>query len=259
MLYEGTLTKCSPLVTLSTQPKNALTRRTRTPPDLKWLLNERAALAGAVETAVARQALLAVHLQQAERQRFKLTAALAGTESALAHNRATVAALDVTIRLAYAHVEPTAGGVVNALAGKYGKRGALTQFISQTLKDASPAPVDTKQLINHVALHFQLSLPLLLPSSRTSLRTSIKTVLYRLAHANLVELLHAPSCKTPGVWRWKQLPTIAELAGMAAQAGIAAAPASTPTSNPTSTVTAGEPTRKAASDGHAPAADAHTP
>lgn len=106
-------------------------------------------------------------------------------------------------------------------AGKYGKRGALTQFVSQTLKDASPATVDTRQLINQAAAHFQLSLPF--PSSRTSLKKSIKTALYRLVQERLVEPLHGAASGTPGVWRWKQPATLADLAVRAAAIAKAAA------------------------------------
>jgi hypothetical protein len=46
------------LPTTQALPNEPAPARTRTPPDVKWLLNERAALAGAVSKAVAKQQAL---------------------------------------------------------------------------------------------------------------------------------------------------------------------------------------------------------
>ncbi len=203
-----------------TNVPNSPSVRTRTPPDLKWLLNERAAIAGEIGKTYFHQKALAPRLAALQRKVDAITALMLRCAEARESHQVTLDALDASIGLAYSRVEPSAGGVVYAWAGKYGKRGALTQFILQTLKDASPAAVDTIQLINQVVLHFQLTLPF--PSSRRSLRTSVKTALYCLARARLVEPLHGTARGIPGVWRWKQPATLVDLAVRAAAIAKAA-------------------------------------
>ncbi len=215
MLYEDILTKCPPLVTRPTSPQNALTRRTRTPPDLKWLLNERAALSGAVETSVVRQGLLTARLQRAERQCTKLAATLAGSERALGRSRAAIDALDATIRMAYAEVEPSAGGVVKAWAGKYGKRGGLREYLAQVVRDAAPTPVTLALAINLAAHRFGLVFAI--PEDRQRFRYSVRKTLRTLAKDGLIEAVHGSNGRmSTAAWRWTQLPTIAELAAQAA-------------------------------------------
>jgi hypothetical protein len=195
--------------------------RTRTPPDLKWLLNERAAIAGEIRKTYLHQKALAPRLAALQLKMDGVTALMQQCADVRKSHQATLAALDATIGLAYSQVDPSVGGVVLAWDGKYGKRGALKQFVSQTLRVAAPTPVSTRQLINQAILHFQLSLPL--PSSRVSLKKSIKTALYRLVQGRLVEPLHGTSSGTPGIWRWKQPATLADLVVRAAAIAKAAA------------------------------------
>lgn len=78
--------------------------RSLTPPDLKWLLVERATLAG--------------DLLQMELRRAELTAEIAKTKS-------RVQALDTTIRLCHSNARPDAAGAVRRHTPGYGRRGAL--------------------------------------------------------------------------------------------------------------------------------------
>lgn len=164
---------------------NFTTTRTVTPAALKWLLNERAAIAGAISKASARQEVLSAKLGAlqctVERQNRLLQESLQ-KNTAL---QVTMSAIDTTIGLAYADVEPKAAGIVHAWAGRYGERGALIKFVEQTLQNAGSLPVRTAELINKAIAQFALSI--VGPAERRSLNHSVKGSLRQLARKNLAE------------------------------------------------------------------------
>jgi hypothetical protein len=105
--------------------------RSRTPPLLKWLLVERATLAGDVARAheqeadvnreltvvQARLTVLAQDVERLQLYRTRLPCVLREMQSRMA-------ALDTAIGLASMdQVEPAAAGIVRSFAGRYGKRG----------------------------------------------------------------------------------------------------------------------------------------
>jgi len=104
---------------------------TRTPPDLKWLLNERAALAGEIEKASLRHATL-VHTQaRLEKQLAGVMTAIERARVDKKRSQASLDALDATMGLVNIQVNPCAAGTVMAWAGKYGMRGGLRDYIAQ--------------------------------------------------------------------------------------------------------------------------------
>lgn len=192
---------------------DSISGRTRTPSDLKWLLNERAATAGALEeVAVRRQ-----HLTKK-----------------LARLQKTLEDLDTAIGLLYPQVQIDAAGVVHAWAGKYGKRGALTESIKQALRDAHPASINVPMLRYCMAQKFGLSV--LTYAETESLRNSIKNCLSRLVKTGQVEYIRNPAGgNAPGAWRWKPPTSFADIAAKAqrlANAKAEARNASSPDSNP---------------------------
>ncbi len=185
--------------------KNVLEPGTRSPPDLKWLLNERAALAGEVSKAEVTQAGLQVKQARLEQHLAKVQSLLARSQCAQSRAQASIDALDVTIALAYAQVEPTVGGVIEAWAGKYGKRGGLGEFIAQSLRTAAPAPLTTSVMMELAAHRFGIMFPL--AKDRRSFNKSVNSSLYWLRKRGLAEPLHSRKLGSHGVWRWKaQLP-----------------------------------------------------
>ncbi len=80
--------------------KDALEPGIRTPPDLKWLLNERAALAGQVSKAEVTQAGLQVKQARLEQHLAKAQGLLARSQCAKSRAQASIDALDVTIAFA---------------------------------------------------------------------------------------------------------------------------------------------------------------
>lgn len=181
--------------------------QTRTPPDVKWMLNERAALAGEVSKAEATQAGLTAKQVRLQQQLAKVQFLRERSQCAQSRAQASIDALDVTIALAHSRVEPTAGGVVEAWAGKYGKRGGLGEFIAQSLRESAPAPLTTTILMNLAAQHFGVTFPL--AKDRRSFNKSVSSSLFWLLKRGLAEPLHDRKEGSHGVWRWKaQTPTL---------------------------------------------------
>lgn len=176
-------------------------QRTRTPPDVKWLLNERAALAGEVSKAEATQAGLQAKQARLTQQLTKVQFLMERSQCAQSRAQASMAALDATLALAHSRVEPTAGGVVEAWAGKYGKRGGLGEFIAQSLREAAPAPLTTSVLMDLAARQFGLTFPL--AAERRSFNKSVNSALTWLRRRGLAEPLHRREPGSHGVWRWK--------------------------------------------------------
>lgn len=104
----------------------------KTPPHLKWLLSERAMLAGELARLAERIEKLVVLRDQA-------------TEK--------LRALDRTLARADSRVRPDAGGIVRAHT-RYGARGALTDFIVLQLEQAAPAFLDTPEITHLCAVYF---------------------------------------------------------------------------------------------------------
>lgn len=172
----------------------------RTPSDIKWLLNERAALSGEA-------------LQLAER-RQRLEARLATVEY-------RIFAIDRTVELINAWVSGNAAGTVRAWKGRYGSRGALREAVSALLIAAAPAPVSTWELSSAIQICF--SLEFATRSERTKWKdNSLRACLRSLLADGKVERIHSASYSgshESGQWRWRNgLPSLAELASLSEHA-----------------------------------------
>jgi hypothetical protein len=184
---------------------------------VKWLLNERAALAGEVSKAQATQQGLLAKQSRLQKQLAGVHVLLTRSLVAQGRAQASIDALDATLALAHSRVEPTAGGVVDAWAGKYGKRGGLGEFIAQALRDVAPAPLTTTVLMDMAARHFGLAFPL--PADRRSFNKSVNSSLTWLRKRDQAEPLHSRALSSHGIWRWKaQTPTLEALQARAAAA-----------------------------------------
>lgn len=194
--------------------------RTRTPPDLKWLLNERAALAGEISKAFTRRNTLEARIAKTQRQLIEHTRVLEGANRALATSQASLQALDATLQRAYSAVHPGAAGVVHAWAGKYGKRGGLTDFLLKTLQDAAPTPVTTTVSINLAIKHFGLVINT--PRERTLFRHAVRSAFRELVKKGIVEALHESHLRGSGIWRIKPSTPFADMAAKAQRLAKAA-------------------------------------
>ena len=197
-----------PSVSAQPLPREATTQ-VRTPSDVKWLLNERAALAGENERAVAKQGALQDKVEKLERQLSKAIQQRDSAGIAASRARASMGALDATMALVNSKVEPTYAGVVDAWAGKYGTRGALGKFVEDTLRQAAPAPVTTTVLIDLASRLFGLAFTL--PADRRSFRKSVSSALTALLKRGRIEPLHSREGGSHGLWRWKEMPSLEAL------------------------------------------------
>lgn len=189
--------------------------RTKTPPALKWLLNERAAIVGALDrNAKAQKRLLA------ESERATLTLAKATRQLALIalqddEYRQQAAALGTTISLLDARVDPAAAGSVAPWAGKYGERGGLTRYLVQVLQRAEPHHVPTSVLVDLVIDRFALEERA--PLSLKDLRDTIRTRLVRAQRRHPeIQLGHVKvGAQTFSAWGWKPEGALDQLRALA--------------------------------------------
>lgn len=191
---------------------DASTDRSRTPPDLKWLLNQRAAYLGSLQQAEARAASLRQKVSQQEVQLAKSRASLKAAQDAALSFQGDIRALDVVLDVMHRQANKDAISPVKAWAGRYGARGAQRQFIMSFLQAAAPYPVKTVSVVD--ALQHKFDLAVETPKERDNLRYSVRKTLRLLRDVDgLVESLHVRKKGTPdGLWRWKEsAPTLGQL------------------------------------------------
>lgn len=113
----------------------SLSGQTRTPPHLKWLLNERAMLAGELQW---RQSVVKALLTE------------------IGDLRTRIEALDSAMALFDDRVDPAAAGTVRATKERYGSRGGLRRFLLEDLQQAGTGGRDTATLTIRAAAKFQV-------------------------------------------------------------------------------------------------------
>ena len=166
--------------------------RERTPPGLKWALNQRAALAGRAE---------------------KLGVKVQHFQSKLDAVQAEVEALDITISAMSSRVRPDALGTINAWQGRYGERGALKAFLEQQLRAAGKVGATTPELARAAQDTFGLVFETAVDWAAFR-RCSVGNQLNQWKKRGLVRVNYqaGPTGKTAR-WRWAEDgPTLADLA-----------------------------------------------
>lgn len=171
--------------------------RPRTPSDQKWLINERAVLAGQLQALEAEEARLAARK---------------------AYLRRMLDALDS----AHAQLVPEAPVmpvfVVNAHS-RYGGRGNCIRWVRETLQTAYPLGVDTSTLTRAAEKAFGLDLADAQHRGRFR-RNSLRAALRKLLVQGEAERLHRPAGDgipdLAGQWRW--VPPTAAFADIVAEA-----------------------------------------
>ena len=154
--------------------------RTRTPPDLKWVLNELAAVNGElarVEQALGRFHARREHLAKTQAALQRVVAELSG---------AAGASFDLSVNT---HERWTG-------------RGKLRNCLRQALKDAYPAGLSSSVLTDHVALVFGIELPNAAERKRF-MDNSVRSALTSMRRRGEVEPLHdfKGMASRPGIWR----------------------------------------------------------
>lgn len=174
--------------------------RSTTPPFLKWLLSERAAIAGDIVRLSDLEAAL-VHKRGALSMQLCVTEQkIADAASKREAAKNTLNALTRTIELQYAQVNPSAAGVVKAHAGKYGKRGGLKGYIAQLLMAVGTGGVATSHLIQNASRQF--TIPLTVRHEGQSLKKSVNSALVALQREGKAEILAAGGPHNSNIWHW---------------------------------------------------------
>lgn len=139
---------------------------------------------------------------------------LAVAEKALELSSKNLQALDSTLAQLNSQVDPRAGGAVKAWKGRYGERGALTQFLLELLKRSAPAPMALAVIVDQVELHFGIHHSVLEP--RKNLRYSIRTRLRALQAKTGKVAPHRPTPGHPaGYWVYQELASMDKLRELA--------------------------------------------
>jgi hypothetical protein len=176
-------------------------RRRNTPPDLKWLLNERASVLGAIQSQDERRSQLEAKQQRLEHQLEIVQRDCQRTGVAIGRLQTNLQALDTAIAMAYSQANPESAGAVQAWAGRYGERGALTAFVKSALQHCAPSMLTMTVLMDMAAKQFGQTFTL--PSERRSFRKSVRSALHALHQKGYVEPLHSGQSSEHGQWRWK--------------------------------------------------------
>ncbi|MGH6639164.1 MAG: hypothetical protein ACREBY_11270 [Polaromonas sp.] len=164
---------------------------TRTPPHFKWLLNERAMLAG--------------EAQRINRQIQALQGLLPPlTEKLLA--------LDSAMALFDARVRPDAAGVVLA-HDKYGERGALIKRVEFEIRAAGASGVDTLTLANRIAVYFGFAFETKKEFTKFCQDTVGSTVRDLKNKGSIEALFASRGGHVPSVWRAKKALSVLDLRG----------------------------------------------
>lgn len=197
-LYLGNVTPCSLPVPEQT--------RSRTPPALKWMLNERAALAGRLQRSARELVPLKEQHAAAMARANALATRVAEAEEKHQEVAHAMQALDTVLQAAFPLVNPAAAGVVNAWAGKYGRPGALKAFLLSVVERSSPEPVTTAELFEAVVWRFKLKLN---AAQRTDFRRNLRIALRREA-GHIEEVSKSGNRGVIG-WRWRTGPSLSQL------------------------------------------------
>ena len=194
--------------------------REKTPPDVKWLLVERATIAGNIVNmekcfAELKAELVAQRASLADAERK-----CAAFPSKIAHTKQTLTALDTVIRLTDVRVNRIAGGIVRAHNPRYQRRGALKELIISAIKAAGDVGIRSHSIANLVVDHFELTFASKAEFVRFK-ANSVQSRIKFLHHEDLIEL--APSNANTSArcfWRWKNhtqtFATLAEQSRLAA-------------------------------------------
>ena len=187
----------------------------KTPTALRWLAEKRARTAG--DLASCRRAAETIAME-VEAMQADLLLSQQYLQAAIAKkDRLTteLAALDQTLVIYDSGIRPNEIETIRSWSGQYGKRGALKDFLIETLKSRAPEFVSSTELSLIVIMRFSLHFE----------HKEARTHWYKGAFKNTLKVLAAQGSVergagrlvlsgTPGTWRWKGAiqPTLAELA-----------------------------------------------
>lgn len=167
-------------------------------------MNERAAVLGQIGKAQDRVKSFEREVLRFEEMLAKAKLRKESSQQQVAEKQRTLTALDTSISLVDSRIRADAAGGLVPWKDKYGPRGALSNFIRDALRKASPEPLSGAELTKLATEHFNLKL--LTPPERKSFRDTVKAVL-RLAvqRDGVAERLQKANAKQRNaLYRWKE-------------------------------------------------------
>jgi hypothetical protein len=179
----------------------------KTPSDLKWLLNERASILGALQSQDERRLRLEAKQQKLAHQLEIVQRDTQRTAVTIGRLKTNLQALDAAIGMLNTTANPECLGAVQAWAGRYGERGALTAYVKETLQACAPEMLTMTVLMDMAASQFGQTFSV--PAERRSFRKSVRSSLHSLHKQGYIEPLHSGEGSEHGQWRWK--PTVSSL------------------------------------------------
>lgn len=175
------------------------------PSALKWLAEKRARIAGELKSALQLSEHLLEDVEEANEALETAKRLLEAARQKEVRALEELAALDQVVVMYDQGIDPSLIEPIKAWEGTYGKRGALRQFLIDTLQAAAPRYLSTKELEYATISNFSLVFEH--PNERThwyggSFRNTIKV----LASQGLIERKNNQVSHSPvvGYWRWKQ-------------------------------------------------------
>ena len=184
-----------------------------TPPPLKWLAEKR----GRILSQLLKAQLI---LEEQNRRVAKLQLAAASASECVNRLQLDLHALDRTVAVYDALLDPSAIAPINGWKGRYGERGALSDHIVGVIARNAPRWVGSDVIEAHVVAELHLTFET--TSQHRRWRTnSFRGALKRLTYAGVLERQHSATVRQNcvGQWRLHQETTLT-LADLATAASI---------------------------------------
>ena len=169
---------------------------------------------GAMQSQEERRLRLKAKQQKLEQQLSADKVDSQRTEVTIGRLKANMQAMDSAIGMVHSSAAPDSLSAVQAWAGRYGERGALTAFVKSTLQACAPNLLTMTVLMDMAATQFGQSFSV--PEERRSFRKSVRSALNSLHKKGCIEPLHSGEGSEHGQWRWK--PAVSSFEDLLAQA-----------------------------------------
>lgn len=182
---------------------------TRAPSDLKFLLNERAAIAGALESAERNRKVLEAGIRRDEARLAARRAQMGAMRQASLLHARELGAIDLVLGTTHPNVDANCVGSVNGWSTPIRRRGALKALVFRLLQAAAPDSVPTLALVGPAAAAF--GWPLTTPEERDAAARIVRRVLQKARDAGLVMPVHGRARGVTGRWVWRSsTPSVSE-------------------------------------------------
>lgn len=128
----------------------------KVPSALKWLAEKRARIAGQLQASQQVLELVSAQVDSLEKELAAMKAVKEHCTAKVAQHTGELACLEGSVAIYDDTIDPKEIGTVNGWAGRYGKRGALREFLLKALEFRAPEYVSTSELALLAMAEFSL-------------------------------------------------------------------------------------------------------